>query len=149
MTISTRTLTITRDIDAPAQAVWDVLTDGWLYPVWVVGAARMRDVDPTWPAIGAELQHSVGSWPFLLDDRTEVLDMVPGRSLRLKAHAWPTGAAEVLLEIESRGSGSRVLIREDAIEGPGALVPKPLRQLALERRNKETLRRLAYLAEGR
>ena len=29
----------------PPSAVWAVLADGWLYPVWVVGAARMREVD--------------------------------------------------------------------------------------------------------
>ena len=38
---------------------------------------------------------------------------------------------------------------EDAVKGPGTLVPKPLRTLALVPRNIETLHRLALLAEGR
>lgn len=143
------TLTISRDVDAPAEAVWKVLADGWLYPLWVVGAARMREVDDHWPQVGAELHHSVGNWPVLLDDSTEVLDVDPGRMIRLKARGWPAGAAEVVVEIEGRGATSRVHIREDAIEGPGALVPKPLRQLAIGPRNREALRRLAFLAEGR
>lgn len=143
------TLTISRDVDAPAEAVWKVLSDGWLYPLWVVGAARMRDVDPHWPAVGAELHHSVGNWPLLLDDSTEVLEVDPGRMIRLKARGWPAGAAEVVIEIEAVGSASRVHIREDAVEGPGVLVPKPLRQLTIAPRNREALRRLALLAEGR
>lgn len=143
------TATISREVDAPASAVWEVLADGWLYPSWVVGAARMREVDESWPEVGARLHHSVGTWPVLLDDRTEVLSVDAGRRLRLKAHAWPAGAAEVLIEVEDVGPRCRVTIREDAVAGPGALVPRPLRQLALVPRNREALRRLSFLAEGR
>lgn len=141
--------TVRRRIDAPPSAVWEVLSDGWLYPSWVVGAARMRNVDAAWPAQGAKLHHSVGNWPFLLDDKSEVLESVPQERLRLKAHGWPAGAAEVLLEIEPDGAGSLVTIREDAVQGPGTLMPRPARQAAIVPRNKETLRRLAFLAEGR
>jgi hypothetical protein len=144
-----RSVTVDRVVEAPAQAVWDVLADGWLYPLWVVGAARMRDVDAGWPAVGTRLHHSVGNWPLLLDDRTEVLECEEGRMLRLKAHGWPAGAAEVVIEVEGNGPHSRVLIREDAVDGPGTLVPKPLRQLGIVPRNREALRRLAFLAEGR
>ncbi len=35
-----------RDVAAPAAAVWGVLADGWLYANWVVGASRVRSVDP-------------------------------------------------------------------------------------------------------
>ena len=70
--------TNTRTIHATPEAVWDVLADGWLYPLWVVGASRMREVDDHWPAVGARLHHSVGSWPLLLDDETEVVAVVPG-----------------------------------------------------------------------
>lgn len=141
--------TITRTVDASPEAVWEVLADGWLYPSWVVGAARMRDVDENWPDVGSRLHHSVGNWPFMLDDRTEVLESVPRKVLRLKAHGWPAGAAEVTIEIEQDGAKSRIHIREDAVEGPGTLVPRPLRQAAIKPRNTEALRRLGFLAEGR
>lgn len=142
-------ITVARDFDASPSDVWDVLSDGWLYPCWVVGAARMRDVDEAWPEKGSRLHHSVGNWPLLLDDKSEVLDAVPLERLRLRAHGWPAGAAEVLIEIEDKGVGSRVTIREDAVEGPGTLVPRPGRQAMIAPRNREALRRLSYLAEGR
>jgi len=139
---------VRRTIDALPAQVWAVLSDGWLYPSWVVGASRMRDVDASWPAPGSELHHSVGMWPLLLDDRTEVLGAEPQKQLRLKAHGWPAGAAEVLIDLEPVGSGTEVTIREDAIAGPATLIPPPVRQLGVIPRNRETLRRLAFLAEG-
>lgn len=142
-------ISVSREVAAAASDVWDVLSDGWLYPCWVVGAARMRDVDASWPEKGSRLHHSVGNWPLLLDDKSEVLESEPLRRLRLRAHGWPAGAAEVLVEIEEQGTGCLVTIREDAVEGPGTLVPRPARQAMIAPRNREALRRLAYLAEGR
>lgn len=141
--------TNTRVVDATPGQVWDILADGWLYPLWVVGATRMRDVDTTWPAAGSKLYHSVGAWPLILDDDTEVLDSQPGGALRLRARAWPTGEAEVLITLRGAGAQTEIVIEEDAVSGPGRLVPQPLRGLSLKWRNTETLRRLAFLAERR
>jgi uncharacterized protein YndB with AHSA1/START domain len=142
------TVVVRRTIEATPARVWAVLADGWLYPTWVVGASRMRDVDESWPAPGSKLHHSVGVWPLLLDDRTEVIGSVPQKQLRLKAHGWPAGAAEVLIELEPSGSGTAVTIREDAVAGPARLIPGPVRQAGVIPRNKEALRRLGFLAEG-
>jgi hypothetical protein len=138
-----------RLVAATPEQVWQVLADGWLYPLWVVGATRMRDVDDHWPAVGAQLYHSVGVWPLTLDDTTEVLAEKPPSMLRLRARAWPGGEADVELHIESVAEGSRITIREDAVKGPGLLVPAPLRHLPLAWRNTEALRRLSYLVERR
>ena len=138
-----------RVVHATPDEVWSVLADGWLYPLWVVGASRMREVDDAWPAVGSQLHHSVGSWPLLIDDSTEVLECVPGSLLRLRARAWPTGEAEVVLRLEAVGSETEVVIEEDAVSGPARLIPLPLRTAPLTWRNTETLRRLAYLAERR
>ena len=68
-----------------------VLSDGWLYPVWVVGAARMRDVDPEWPQEGARIHHSLGIWPVMVHDTTEMVEWDPPRCVRLRPKAGPLG----------------------------------------------------------
>jgi hypothetical protein len=138
-----------RETEAPPSAVWATLSDGWLYPAWVVGAARMREVESSWPAVGSKIHHSVGVWPLLIDDDTEVLESVTDQLLRLRVRGWPAGEGEVTIRIAPTGSGSEVTIEEDATSGPGVLVPPPLRLAALHWRNTETLRRLCYVAERR
>ena len=143
-------VTVTREVDTPAQAVWDVLADGWDYATWVVGASRVRDVDRAWPAEGARIHHSFGLWPVVISDTTRVVSASEPTSLTLVARGWPMGEAEVSIAVTPRGDlGCTVAMAEDAIKGPGTLMPKPLRQLAIGPRNVEALRRLAYLAEGR
>lgn len=138
-----------RVINASPDMVWKVLSDGWLYPLWVVGASRMRDVEPDWPAVGSHLHHSVGVWPALIDDDTEVLECDEGRSIKLRAKGWPMGEAEVLIELEPSGEGTLTRIHEVPTRGPGVLVPPPVVGPMMKWRNTETLRRLAYVVEGR
>ncbi|MEO6502632.1 MAG: SRPBCC family protein [Jatrophihabitantaceae bacterium] len=144
-------MSTSRPIEATPEQVWAVLSDGWLYAAWVVGASRIREVDPNWPDVGSTISHSVGSWPLLLDDDTEVLTCRPGELLRLLARTRPLGESLVEIELAGRpGLGTcEVTIREDTVSGPGLLVLPPLRQLALAPRNRESLRRLDYLVRGR
>ncbi len=139
---------VRRTTSATADRVWNVLADGWTYPSWVVGAARMRAVTPDWPAVGAELHHSLGSWPLLLDDRTRVLESRAGRELVLYGHGLPVGDMKIQLVLEPRDGGCEITMREDAVAGPATLVPRPVRAVLVTHRNTEALRRLAYLAEG-
>jgi carbon monoxide dehydrogenase subunit G len=141
--------TTTRSVSATPEQVWKVLSDGWLYPLFVVGASRMRDVDESWPAVGARLHHSVGTWPLLIDDTTEVVEVDEGKRILLLARGWPAGQAHVDISLEPHGDTTVVTITEDATAGPGLLVPKPLRDVQLHWRNVETLRRLAFVVEGR
>ena len=141
--------TNTREIKTVPDKVWAVLADGWLYPVWVVGATRMRDVDRTWPQTGSKLHHSAGVWPVVINDNTEVLECDPGRHLKLRARGWPLGEAEVAITLTPSGANTTVEIREKAVSGPGAMIPEPIEDLAIRYRNTETLRRLAYVAENR
>ena len=126
-----------------------MLADGWLYPLWVVGATRMREVDDEWPAPGSRLHHSVGTWPLTLDDRTEVEDSVPGVRLKLNAHAWPAGRADVTMTLRANGADTEVVMEEQAVSGPGSLMPKVIQDPLLTWRNVESLRRLAFLTERR
>ena len=141
--------TNTRLMNATPEQVWEVLSDGWLYPLWVVGASRMRDVDDGWPAPGARLHHSVGAWPLLLDDVTECEEATPGSRLVLHAHAWPAGRATVVLRLTPVGTDTEVSIEEEGTAGPAALIPRVAQDPMLAWRNVETLRRLAFLVERR
>lgn len=141
---------VSRSVAAPAEAVWDVLGDGWLYATWVVGASRVRAVDLDWPQAGTRLHHSVGLWPALISDSTVSERCEPPYHLVLTARGWPVGEARVEIEVVPDGPGTcTVSIAEDASAGPGRLVPLPVRQLMILPRNREALRRLALLAEGR
>ncbi|WP_205750145.1 SRPBCC family protein [Cryobacterium sp. SO1] len=137
-----------RTMNCPPENVFAVLADGWLYPSWVVGASRMRDVDAAWPTVGSAIHHSVGVWPALIDDTTSVLEWDPPRHALFKARGWPIGEAHVAVDVKPRGNGCVVRINEDATAGPGRFVPAALRGPAIKLRNAETLHRLALLAEG-
>ncbi len=141
--------TTTRIVHASPSAVWAVLADGWLYPLWVVSASRMREVDDDWPATGSRIHHSLGSWPLLVDDTTHVLESRPDHLLRLRGRGWPIGEVDITLRLRAVGADTEVVIEEDVAAGPGRLLPRPVRGLTLRWRNVETLRRLAYIAERR
>jgi uncharacterized protein YndB with AHSA1/START domain len=142
-------ITTTRTVHASPAEVWDVLADGWLYPVWVVGASRMREVADEWPGDGSRLHHSLGVWPVLVNDDTEVVESRPHSLLSLRGRGWPFGEVSVVIRLRPVGAETEVVIEEDVVAGPGRFVPRPLRAVGLRWRNVETLRRLAYIAERR
>ena len=137
------------DVSVGADAVWAVLADGWLYPLWVVGATHMRAVDENWPAVGSQLHHSVGVWPLQLSDTTTVLEVEPGRMLTLQARAWPAGTARVVIRLEPTTQGCRIHMAEEADRGVGWLVPSLVQAPGVLLRNTETLSRLRDVAEHR
>lgn len=143
------TSTVSRTIDGSPAEVWTVLSDGWLYGVWVVGASRIREVDDAWPGVGAGIHHSVGTWPLLIDDLTTVVTSVPERELVLRARAWPGGEATVHVTLEGQDGKTLVRMVEDASRGPATLIPSPVRRLVLDARNNESLKRLSYLVENK
>ncbi|GAB3615524.1 SRPBCC family protein [Okibacterium endophyticum] len=139
-----------RAIAATPDDVFAVLASGWLYPSWVVGASRIRDVDDAWPAPGSRIFHSIGTWPLLINDSTSVLEWDPPRHVRFRARGWPLGEATISIDVKPRGEGDECVVRmaEDASRGPGRFVPSVVRQVGIHYRNTESLKRLAYLAEG-
>ena len=141
--------TNTRAMDCTPDDVFRVLGNGWLYPAWVVGASRMRDVDEAWPSPGTELHHSFGVWPALLDDTTQMKEWDPPHRAVLRARGWPVGEAKVTIRVRTLSSGCLVRIDEDPVKGPATIVPRFLTTPMLRWRNAETLQRLAYLAEGK
>jgi len=137
-----------RLIRASVEDVFAILTDGWTYAAWVVGASRIRDVEAGFPQPGRSIHHSVGSWPLLIDDRTTSEQYEPNRFLQLKVRAWPTGEGRVEFEATDKGGQCHLVMREQAVSGPAALIPKAVVDPVLRMRNSETLERLALMAEG-
>jgi len=137
-----------RILDCPPDRVFAVFADGWLFPGWVVGASRMREVGDRWPHVGGKLHHSFGIWPMVLDDETTVLQWDPPHRFVIQPKGWPIGEARVAVEVEPHERGCVVHLHEQAVTGPGALIPVWLLDIGLHIRNVETLRRLAHLAEG-
>ena len=136
-------------IDTDRNTVFEVLSDGWKYTNWVVGASHMRAVSANWPQVGAKLFHSTGLWPIMIHDQTEVQSLEPGRRLVLRAKGRPLGSAIVEIELSEEPGGCRVTMREEPIAGLGKLLHNSASEAVLRRRNDESLGRLAALCERR
>ncbi len=139
---------VERTVQAPPEKVFTVLSDGWSYSDWVVGTVHIRDVDANWPELGSQLHHKAGPWPLSLHDSSTVLVVEKDRRLRLRAGLWPLGQAIVDIRLEPLGTkATRVTILEEFEEGPLRWAQNKLNDLVLHRRNIESLRRLADIAE--
>jgi len=144
----TKALTTTRDVSASRQSVWDVIANGWTYSQWVVGNSRTRAVASDWPEPGSTIKHSVGVWPLVVNDQTEVESCTPGEELVLKARIGLFGAARITLRLTDIADGCRIEMIEVPVTGPASLMPDRLALIAVYPRNRECLWRLAALAEG-
>src|SRR6476620_6368183 len=119
----------TRHMQCSPEDVFDALSDGWVYATWVVGAARIREVDRDWPAAGAQIHHSVGLWPLLLSDTTVVERVDAPREMELRVRAWPAGGGRVGIRVVAAGAGgTEVTMEERGAAGPAALVPAQVQE---------------------
>ena len=140
-------MTVTRDVAATRQRVWDVLADGWSYSGWVVGNSRIRAVSSNWPAPGSRILHSIGTWPAVIDDETVVLSCQPGTELVLLAKVRPAAEAEITMRLTEIPGGCRVEMTEVAVSAPLRWIPERLQLLGVAPRNRECTWRLAMIAE--
>ena len=138
-----------RRMNCTPEQVFAVLADPWVYPTWVVGASRLRAADPAYPEPGCRLHHSIGMWPFVLNDETRVDEWDPPRRMVLQAKTRPFGEERVTIEVKPRGTGAVVRMEEHPSRGPATLLPRPVADALLRVRNAETLRRLEWVARGR
>ncbi|AFM17741.1 Polyketide cyclase / dehydrase and lipid transport [Mycolicibacterium chubuense NBB4] len=147
---STSSLTVERESTASRQRVWDVIADGWTYSQWVVGNSRMRAVDPRWPEPGSVIHHSIGVWPVVINDSTRVESCDPGREIVLIAKGRPVGTARITLRLHDLDNGGcRIEMAEVAVSPPMSWLPHQVTLAAVFPRNRETLWRLAAVAERR
>ena len=143
-------LTVRRHSAATRQAVWDIIADGWTYSQWVVGNSRMRAVDADWPAVGSRIQHSIGVWPLLVNDVTEVQESRPQEELVLLASAGVFGSARIFLRLSDTPTGGCLIeMAEVPVGPPMRCVPDRLALAAVIPRNRECTLRLSAIAERR
>ena len=142
-------MSVSRLVHVSPERAWTELTDAWVYTSWVVGATHIRNVDDNWPEPGSKLHHTVGPWPLMIKDHTEVLEAEPPRRLVLNARAWPVGEARIELNLDPVAEGTQITMMEWPVRGPGAWARNPLMDALLRARNRESLGRLAALVENR
>ncbi len=104
--------TVQTTIEAPLEVVWDAVVDVRSYPTWLIGARRIRRVDPDWPAPGSAFHHEVGFGPIRIADRTRCDAIDPPRRLELDVRALPLVHGKVTFEL-TPSSGSTDLTMEE------------------------------------
>jgi uncharacterized protein YndB with AHSA1/START domain len=137
------------EVAAPPAAVFAVLDDADAYPRWVVGARRLRRVDPDWPHEGSEFHHAIGLPGAELHDSTEVLEHAAPRRIVLEVRFRPTGTARVEISVDPAAGGSVVTMEEHPRTGPVSWVPRFVIDPALHLRNAWSLQRLRHEVEQR
>jgi hypothetical protein len=140
-------VTVTRDIAVSRQRVWAVLADGWTYSGWVVGNSRIRAVSSNWPAPGARILHSIGTWPAVIDDETVVESCITGEELVLLAKIRPAAEARITMQLSDISGGCRVAMTEVAVSVPLRWIPDSMQLMGVAPRNRECTWRLAMIAE--
>jgi uncharacterized protein YndB with AHSA1/START domain len=136
-------------VRASPEAVFAVLDDAEAYPRWVVGARRIRRVDPDWPREGSEFHHAVGVPGAEVHDSSEVVDRDPPHRIVLDVRFRPGGSARVELRVEPTAGGSLVTMEERTRSGPASWVPDLVTDPVLHLRNAWSLQRLRREVEQR
>ncbi len=129
-------------IDAPRDDVFNTIADPRTYPDWLVGAQKIRSVDPAFPAPGTKFEHAVGpTQEMTADDDTKAIAVQGHRRLVLEVHLGPLHG-EVEFMLKKRGDNSTEVRLRERPMGPAAALTPVLRP-ALAARNKVSLRNLA------
>jgi uncharacterized protein YndB with AHSA1/START domain len=136
-------------VSASPEAVFEVLDDAYAYPRWVVGARRVRRVDPNWPAVGSQFHHAIGTAAGELHDLSKVLERKPPERIVLEVRFRPTGVAHVEITVKRDGDKSIVTLLESPTAGPVSHLPGFVTDPALFVRNALALQRLRHEIESR
>jgi hypothetical protein len=105
-------------------------------------------VDANWPAPGSQIHHKAGPWPISLHERTVSLECEPPRRLVMRPRLWPLGEATVCITLtDADARRTRILIEEQFTAGPLLSMRNRIDDMLLNRRNAESLRRLADVVE--
>ena len=131
------------EVQASANAVFDVLVDPTTYPDWLVGAKEIRAVDDRWPQPGTRFHHRVGlAGPLTVADSTKVLAVDRPRSLALEVRAKPFGRGRATFNIRGAEDGP-VTVELDEVPLGALARLRPLLDPLASVRNKRSLDLLA------
>lgn len=133
-------------VDAPRGEVFEILLDAATYPAWVAGTKRLARIEPEWPAQGSAfwIKFAGGA----REDKTEIVEVSPPERVVLRPHVRPFGITRVVLELESRGTVTKISMHE-TMEWPTPTLLQVVGDILLYFRNVQALRRLKRLAESR
>jgi uncharacterized protein YndB with AHSA1/START domain len=132
-------------VEAPPEAVFEVLAHGERYAEWVLGPSRSWPIDANWPAPGSMLEHRSGVPPLALHDTTSVVSSDPPRRMLLEARVRPLLVATVELAITPHPTGCQVRMEERLVGGVARGLPRWLTEPLMRRRNDASLQRLRLL----
>jgi uncharacterized protein YndB with AHSA1/START domain len=132
-------------IETDRDAVWAVIADPTTYPEWLVGAKRIRAVDPGWPAPGTRFHHRVGFGPVTFDDHTTVLEVDLSRRLALRIRATFLLQAIVRFELRDDPGGTHVRFEEEPARRLIGNIVRPVLDPLTHGRNAASLRQLSEL----
>lgn len=104
-------------IEASPEQVFDVLVDPTTFPEWLVGAQRIRSVDPDWPRPGAEFRHRIGFGPLAVPGSTTIRRLREPHELVLAAGMGPFGEATVRFVLDAVAEGTEITIEEEPAKG--------------------------------
>jgi uncharacterized protein YndB with AHSA1/START domain len=135
------------DIDAPVQAVWDVVEPVERHVDWMADAVAIRFVGTQTRGVGTEFFCDTKVGPIKLVDRMTITAWEPGRVMGVTHTGVVTGTGEFTLEPNGSG-GTRFTWTERLVfpwwlGGPlGALVGGQVVMKAIWRRNLRVLKKL-------
>ncbi len=101
--------------------------------------------DPTSYPLGSTFDHLVGVKPFVVPDSTKVLEVEPGRSLKLHVQARPFVSAIVTFTITGGPNDSVICMEEEPAPRLVGNIVRPLLDPVIHVRNHRSLLRLARL----
>jgi uncharacterized protein YndB with AHSA1/START domain len=139
-------------IEATREQVFDVLVDPTTYPEWLVGAQRIRSVDPDWPRPGSEFRHRIGVGPLAVPGSTTIRRLREPHELVLAAGMGPFGEAAVRFVLDAVADGTEATIEEEPAKGVARVAWRGSRSLvsaALWGRNAVSLASLARTVRQR
>lgn len=112
-----RLFEVTRDIDAPAEQVWDVIADVALWPEWTPTVSSVRRLDDGPWGVGSQVEIRQ---PRLPKAQWTVTELVEGHSFTWEA-TGPGMRSIARHEVTPRDGGARITLSVEQLGPMGAV----------------------------